>query len=104
MEALANVSFPDDIYALLQRVAELALKVVERFERIFQHCLQTTIKVDALAITKMIDRIDAYRNLIHGEFLAVHADPSGRMRWANHLPSFRLSSAASGTSGRLENW
>lgn len=78
-EALANLSFPDDIYALLQRVAELALKVVERFERIFQECLQTKIKVDTLAITKIIDRIDGYRNLIHQEFLAVRADPSGRM-------------------------
>jgi hypothetical protein len=78
-EALAHLSFPDDIYALLQRVAELALKVVERFEKIFQECLHTKTKVDTLAITKVIHRIDGYRNLIHQEFLAVQADPSGRI-------------------------
>lgn len=78
-EAFFRLEFPDDIYAKLQRVAELALKVVERFENIFHGCLNKKVKVDTRSITKLIDRVDGYRNLIHKQFLAVHADPSGRL-------------------------
>jgi hypothetical protein len=78
-EAFFNLEFPDDLYAQLQRVAELALKVVERFENIFHGCLKKKVKVDTRSITQLIDRVDGYRNLIHTQFLAVHADPSGRL-------------------------
>jgi hypothetical protein len=78
-EALTSIGFPDDIYALLQRVAELALKIVGRFEQVFYGCVQEKVKVDTLKLNKIIDTIDGYRNLIHGEFLAVQSDPSGRI-------------------------
>lgn len=78
-QASTSIGFPDDIYALLQRVAELALKVASRFEQLFDACVQREINVDTLKLSKFIQRIDGYRNLIHQEFLAVQADPRGRI-------------------------
>lgn len=78
-EALTSFGFPDEIYGILQRVAELALKVVGRFQEILQKCFGRAVAVDTLKIRKLVHRIDGYRNLIHKELLAVQADPSGRL-------------------------
>jgi len=78
-EASTSIGFPDDVYGQLQRVAELAQKLVERFEQLFYSCVQEKVKVDTLTFTKIIHRIDGYRNLIHQEFLAVQTDPDGRI-------------------------
>lgn len=78
-QASASIAFPDDIYALLQRVGELAQKVVQRFEQLFYECLREKADVDTLGLRKLVDRIDSYRNLIHQEFLAVQCDASGRI-------------------------
>lgn len=71
--------FPDEVYVVLQHVAELALKVVDRFQGISRKCTGQTISVDTLKIKKLIERIGGYRNLIHQELLGIRADPSGRL-------------------------
>ena len=78
-EAITSYGFPDDVYGVLQRVAELALKVVDRFQQLFYKCAGQTVRVDTLKISRLLGRIDGYRNLIHKELLAVQGDPSGRL-------------------------
>jgi len=78
-EELANHQFPDDIYAILHRAAELAVKVVERFKHIYEICLNKKAKIDTSPIESVMARVVCYRNLIHEEFPAVHVDADGRL-------------------------
>lgn len=63
---------------MLHRAAELAVKVVDRFKKIFRECLGKKVQVDTSRIQSLMERIVTYRNLIHQEFLAVQVDAAGR--------------------------
>jgi hypothetical protein len=78
-EPLASPGFPDEIYGILHRAAELAVKVVGRFEKIFDECLGRNVQVDTSRIQSLMARIVRYRNLIHQELPAVQVDATGRL-------------------------
>jgi len=74
-----SLFFPDEIYALLQRAAELAIKAVQRFGMIYSQCLGHKPKIDITAIDTFQNRITNYRNLIHDEFIGVLRTDAGRL-------------------------
>jgi hypothetical protein len=80
MEAKISTSpgFPDEIYGMLHRAAELAVKVSGRFKKIFAECLGKSVHIDTFPIQALMERIGRYRNLIHQEFPAVQVD-AGRL-------------------------
>lgn len=77
-DAESLINFPDDVYAMLHRAAELATKVVKRFETIFHQCAGQKAQINTSRIVSFMKRTDIYRNLIHQEFPAVQVDAAGR--------------------------
>lgn len=74
-----SLFFPDDIYALLHRSAELAKKVMAQFGRLYEACLARRPKIEDSALDSFMARIVEYRNLIHDEFVGVVRTDAGRL-------------------------
>jgi hypothetical protein len=76
----ANVSrFPDDIYIHLYGAAELAIKVVDKFNEIFKQCTGHKSLVTSQQLRKLTDRFAEYRNLVHEQITAVGVDEENRL-------------------------
>lgn len=74
-----DLKFAEEIYAHLQRGAEVAIKVVEHFRKIYTDCLRARPRVNDAAITGALDDLRVYRNLLHQHMLATAKDNGVRL-------------------------
>jgi hypothetical protein len=74
-----DFKFSEEIYANLQRAAELAGKLVALFNKIYKQCTGRTAAVDITALQKIKDDLQEYRDLLHHPRLATAKDGSQRL-------------------------
>lgn len=75
-----QLRFFDEIYANLERSAELAKNVVQRFAAIQRKCLPRASALDDSALDSVDERLRRYRNLIHRPLAPYRKDLYGHLR------------------------
>lgn len=73
-----DFKFCEEIYANLQRAAEVAIKTVTAFRTIYQECLGRGPKVNDAPIGRIAESFKIYRNLLHDPILATAKDADTR--------------------------
>jgi hypothetical protein len=72
-----DFKFSEEIYANLQRAAELALKVVETFRSIHTDCMGFAPPLNIARLEKALDKLKQYRNTLHDPLRATAKDEHG---------------------------
>ena len=65
-----DFKFSEEIYANLQRAAEVAIKTVDVFRKIYAECLNRKPKVSRAALQRIKGSFMTYRNILHDPILA----------------------------------
>jgi len=65
------ILFPHEVYWHLGRAGEIGLETIQKFSQIFKECTGQAAKVNAAPLDDVLERIRAYRNLIHAPIQAV---------------------------------
>jgi hypothetical protein len=72
-----DFKFSEEIYANLQRAAEVAMKTVDAFRKLYRECLQTSPKVSTEGLAIIEESFRIYRNILHDPVLATVKDEDG---------------------------
>jgi len=65
-----GLKFSEEIYSNLQRAAEVAIKTVDSFRKIYQACLNRKSDVSTSPLSKIELSFKTYRNILHDPILA----------------------------------
>lgn len=74
-----NYKFVEEHYAALQRCCELGIKLIQRFDDLYESLTGQHSGVSGAKLEQFIDgRLDAYRNLLHDEMISTPKDERRR--------------------------
>jgi hypothetical protein len=74
-----NYKFVEEHYAALQRCCELGIKLIQKFDDLYESLAGQRSGVSVARMEQFIEkRLDKYRNLLHDEMLSTPKDEEGR--------------------------